>query len=318
MHTIVVASLLRYVSYSKNVLTFDQIDLIASATVNDQMISSTHGKGIDRKEFDEELQKRITLVADSYTPERISIGVKSFICEGGDIEEETESCLLLADMFDGRKIKDEYNWNNDVYEKLKGFLFETTSKKQAYQIYLDTHTSIAFAIGRIFNSKIGINIFPMQKTATKGIELWDVNLSSKRNYCNWDILYETFCENQYDTALILNVTRNIHKDVIDFIKENNLTIGRIINCTPSEGGTTNFSIVDGNHAAILANAVYNAISQRTTKERQAILHIFASAPNAFMFFLGQNSMGFGKCILYEYDFEQRKSCSYSPSIDFTG
>ena len=97
-----------------------------------------------------------------------------------------------------------------------------------------------------------------------------------------------------------------------------LTIGRIINCTPSEGGTTNFSIVDGNHAAILANAVYNAISQRTTKERQAILHIFASAPNAFMFFLGQNSMGFGKCILYEYDFEQRKSCSYSPSIDFTG
>lgn len=188
LHTIVVASLLRYVSYSKNVLTFDQIDLIASATVNDQMISSTHGKGIDRKEFDEELQKRITLVADSYTPERISIGVKSFICEGGDIEEETESCLSLTDMFDDRKIKDEYNWNNDVYEKLKEFLFETTSKKQAYQIYLDTHTSIAFAAGRILNSKIGINIFPMQKTATKGIELWDVKLSSKRNYCNWDIL----------------------------------------------------------------------------------------------------------------------------------
>ena len=87
LHTIVVASLLRYVSYSKNVLTFDQIDLIASATVNDQMISSTHGKGIDRKEFDEELQKRITLVADSYTPERISIGVKSFICESGAIED---------------------------------------------------------------------------------------------------------------------------------------------------------------------------------------------------------------------------------------
>lgn len=97
-------------------MTFDQIDLIASATVNDQMISSTHGKGIDRKEFDEELQKRITLVANSYTPERISIGVKSFICEGGDIEEKTESCLSLTDLFDGRKIKDEYNWNNDVYE----------------------------------------------------------------------------------------------------------------------------------------------------------------------------------------------------------
>ena len=75
------------------------------------------------------------------------------------MEEETESCLSLTDIFDDRKIKDEYNWNNDVYEKLKEFLFETTSKKQAYQIYLDTHTSIAFAAGRIFNSKIGCLLY---------------------------------------------------------------------------------------------------------------------------------------------------------------
>ena len=105
--------------------------------------------------------------------------------------------------------------------------------------------------------------------------------------------------------------------LVKFIKENNLSIGFIINCTPSDVGATNFSIEDGTHATALANSVYNAIGRRSTVERRATLHIFAAAPNAFMFFLGQNSVGFGKCILYEYDFEQRNSCTYSQSISFT-
>ena len=103
---------------------------------------------------------------------------------------------------------------------------------------------------------------------------------------------------------------------LEYIKENNLSIGRIINCTPNEGGATNFSIENGNHAATLANSIYSAIAHRSTVERRATLHIFAAAPNAFMFFLGQISRGFGKCVLYEYDFEQRDSCSYSESISF--
>ena len=149
-----------------------------------------------------------------------------------------------------------------------------------------------------------------------GTKLWDVKLSSKKSYSNWSISHEEFEKNQFDTALILNVTRPIYKDVLEYIKENNLSIGRIINCTPNEGGATNFSIENGNHAATLANSIYSAIAQRSTAERRATLHIFAAAPNAFMFFLGQISRGFGKCVLYEYDFEQRDSCSYAESISF--
>lgn len=59
LEKIVRDSLHKYISYSNRMMSFDQISFIASATVNDQMISSTHGKGIDRKEFDEELEKRI-------------------------------------------------------------------------------------------------------------------------------------------------------------------------------------------------------------------------------------------------------------------
>lgn len=316
LQKIVRDSLHKYISRDGQVITFDQVSFIASATVNDQMISSTHGKGIDRKTFDEELEKRILLVADKYSPKRISIGIKSFTRGAVHLEDET-MCLSLLDKFDGRNLKNGYDWNNDIYPKLRDFLIENTNNKHAYQVFLDTHASLAFAAGQVLDSKSGINVFPIQKSATNGTELWDVKLLSKRNYSNWDISHEMFDENQFDSALILNVTRPIYNDVVEYIKENNLSIGRIINCTPSEIGATNFSIEDGNHAAALANSVYNAIAQRTTVERRATLHIFASAPNAFMFFLGQNSRGFGKCVLYEYDFEQRDSCSYSKSINFT-
>jgi len=308
-------SLLQYISHRNRMLTFNQISFIASATVNDQMIASTHGKGIDRKEFDKELEKRIFLIADEYSPKRISIAVTSFP-RGAVHLEDKAMCLSLLDKFDGRNLKNGYDWNNDIYPKLREFLISNTNNEHAYKVILDAHASIAFAVGHILDSKSGINVFPIQKTAMNGTELWDVKLSSKKSYSNWSISHEKFRENQFDTALILNVTRPIYNDVIEYIKENNLSIGRIINCTPNEVGATNFSIENGNHAATLANSIYSAITQRSSVERRATLHIFAAAPNAFMFFLGQISRGFGKCILYEYDFEQRDSCSYSKSISF--
>lgn len=316
LEKIVRDSLHRYISYSNQMMTFDQISFIASATVNDQMISSTHGKGIDRKEFDEELEKRILLVADKYSPKRIPVSIISFSRGAVHLEDETMR-LSLLDKFDDRNLKNEYDWNDDIYPKLRDFLIANTNNKHAYQIFLDTHASLAFAAGQVLDSKSGIDVFPIQKSATNGTELWDVKLSSKRNYSNWSISHEQFDEAQFDSALILNVTRPIYNDVVGYIKEKNLSIGRIINCTPNKNGATNFSIEDGTHAAALANSIYKAVAQRSSAERRATLHIFAAAPNAFMFFLGQNSRGFGKCVLYEYDFEQRDSCSYSPSINFT-
>lgn len=315
LEKIVRDSLHKYISYSNQMLSFDQISFIASATVNDQMISSTHGDGIDRKKFDEELEKRIFLIADKYSPKRISIAVTSFPRGAVHLEDRT-MCLSLVDKFDGRNLKSGYDWNNDIYPMLRDFLISNTKNEHAYQVFLDTHASLAFAAGYVLDSKSGINVFPIQKTAMNGTKLWDVKLSSKKSYSNWSISHEELEENQFDTALILNVTRPIYKDVLEYIKENNLSIGRIINCTPNEGGATNFSIENGNHAATLANSIYSAIAQRSTVERRATLHIFAAAPNAFMFFLGQISRGFGKCVLYEYDFEQRDSCSYSESISF--
>ena len=98
---------------------------------------------------------------------------------------------------------------------------------------------------------------------------------------------------------------NLLKGLDQYIKDKQLPIGRKICCSLEYYGATTFSIQDGTHASLLANSVYALLAQRSTAERRAPLHLFAAAPNAFMFFLGRVSRGFGKCILYEYDFEQR-------------
>ena len=155
LETLVRDSLLRYISNHNRMLTFDQISFIASATVNDQMISSTHGDGIDRKKFDEELEKRIFLIADEYSPKRISIAVTSFP-RGAVHLEDRAMCLSLVDKFDGRNLKNGYDWNNDIYPMLRDFLISNTKNVHAYQVFLDAHASLAFAAGRVLDSKSGI------------------------------------------------------------------------------------------------------------------------------------------------------------------
>lgn len=315
LEKLLIASLLKFTSYIKKKLSYEQIHFIASAIVTDQMISSTHGDGISRDEFQKDMEERIFLLADKYVVPRISIGIKSFSRGAENLEWETENCLSLINNFDGRFIKDGLDWNKDVYMEVEKFLCKSITKEKTYQLFLDVHSPIAFSAGGILDTKFGANIFPVQKTAG-GLQLWDVNMIRKEPYSAWNCEYEWICEECVDTALVINVTRNIRNDVIEYIKEFNIPIGRIINLELDISGATNFAIIDGNHASVLANSSYKAIKARSIKERQANLHIFAAAPNAFMFFLGQNSHGFGKCILYDYDFKQENICTYIPTIKF--
>lgn len=207
LEKIVRDSLHKYISYSNQMLSFNQISFIASATVNDQMISSTHGDGIDRKKFDEELEKRIFLIADKYSPKRISIAVTSFPRGAVHLEDKT-MCLSLVDKFDGRNLKSGYDWNNDIYPLLRDFLISNTKNEHAYQVFLDAHASLAFAAGYVLDSKSGINVFPIQKTAMNGTKLWDVKLSSKKSYSNWSISHEEFEKNQWTVEK--NINCNTH------------------------------------------------------------------------------------------------------------
>lgn len=315
LEKLLIASLVKFISYNHKPLLYEQIRFIASSIITDQMISSTHGNGISRDEFQKDMEEKIFMLADEYEIPRISIGIKSFSRGAETLEEKTESCLSLVSNFDGRFLKDDLDWNKDIYHEVEKFLCENINKEKAYQIFLDTHSAVAFSAGRVMDTKFGANIFPVQKTSN-GLKLWDIKMKQKEAYSTWSFTPEWINEECIDTALVINVTRNIRNDVIEYIKEFNIPIGRILNLELNESGATNFSIIDGGHASTLANSAYEAIKIRSLKERQANLHIFAAAPNAFMFFLGQNSHGFGKCILYDYDFKQENTCTYIQTIKF--
>jgi len=316
LQQIVRDSLHQYISKHDMIITFEQISFIAAAMSTDQMISSTHGQGIDRDVFIGELEKRIYMVADKCEPKRINLGIRSFARSSEKLDDATINTFCLLEKFEDRYLKEQYSWDEDIFKCLQEFLLSTTCDKEAYQISLDTHASIAFAAGRILDSKSGINIFPVQKTATNGSIFWNVKISNKRVYPDWVVKSEQIDNNKFDVALVLNVTKGINEAVVEYINEMELPIGRIIDCSLEADGATNVSIKDGTHAFRLADSIYNAVTKRTLSERRATLHIFASAPNAFMFFLGKCSWGFGKCILYEYDFNQSRCCTYIPSIKF--
>lgn len=308
-------SLHKYLSKRDEFVCFDKLGFIVDAMVNDQMLSSIIGDGIDRVNFEENLNNRLLFLSNEYKSDRISVGIQSFIRGAETLSADVDEYCDLRKYFDGRYLQGDYSWNEDIYTDLKNFVESKFNKSFKYQLFLETHSSISFSVGRLCDSKSGIDALPVQKSYTQGVALWDVDKSVEVNY-DWDVSFVSVDSDALDTALVLNVTRNICDDVLAYLYDERIAVSKVINCTPKDKKASSILIKNGTQAFCLADSVYNAVARRTTAERRSILHIFASAPNGFMFFLGKVSRGFGKCILYEYDFEQKRSCSYSPSISF--
>lgn len=306
--------------YTYNVghsLEHPQVSLLVDAMVEAQLLQSTKNGYTDRTTFDQELIDRIKLIIKKYTKVRKEIGILCFPRGSERLSQEVSIMLDLQNRFDGRFLKPDLDWTVDIGKPVQDFLKTNTVQQQAYQIILETHSSIAFAAGRVFDTKSGVDICPVQKTIS-GTEVWEINKLDQTEYQMWDVKHIAGDKGVFDTALILNVRYNIRSDVERYLSEKRIRVERIINCSLMNTGNTSFSIQNGTHAAKLAMEVYAALAKRSTVEKRAYLHIFAAAPNAFMFNLGQVSRPFGKCILYEYDFEQQDHCSYMPSIHFGG
>jgi hypothetical protein len=115
-----------------------------------------------------------------------------------------------------------------------------------------------------------------------------------------------------DVAFALGVTRPVLDDVQLYIKKSRLSLHRILPVTLAPAPAP-LGVRDGLHALQLAEVIAAKMRTRTIQERQGVLHLFASAPNALLFFLGQLSHGLGPIQLYEHDFEGGPG-AYSPSI----
>lgn len=243
------------------------------------------------------------------------IGIRSFMRFAEYMEDETEAMLDLVSSFEGRFIRERERWPQEIFPQVHDFLSKYARTTKPYHLLLDTHTSIAFAAGYCLEIKSGANVIPVQRVRN-GREVWQpLPEGSASSYLGWDRSDFSTASKEHDAAIAISVTHDVFGDVQDFVATELPQVSRILHCriAPQPG---NASVCDGAHAAQLAQALAALLKQRSRDERAGTLHIFAAAPNGFMFFLGQLARGFGACVIYEYDFESSAPGAYHASLSF--
>ncbi len=245
----------------------------------------------------------------------IPIGIRSFMRWAEHMEDETADMLCLVRHFDGRNVRNDRLWSDNIFPEVERFISKHSVSGKPSLLMLDTHASIAFASGYCLESKSGADIALVQRTRS-GKEVWRAQSSTNSgNYAGWSVADIECRSDGHDVAVAISVTHDVAGDVKDYVERTLPSVHRILACSveprPGPG-----AVVDGSHALVLVEELASLLKRRTRDERAAKLHIFASAPNAFMFFCGQMAKGFGQCTMYEYDFDSNALGAYQASISF--
>jgi hypothetical protein len=259
-----------------------------------------------------ELCKKEGLWVGSKQAESRRIGIRSFVRFAEHMEDDTTQLLSLDDLFDEREIQDSTSWNDAIPKRMEEFV-GGLQRGISYELRLDAHSSIAFVAGRCLNPKRGIEIGIIQRVLGREV-LWKpaIDATTAPPDSVWEIGGRVVREDGKDVAMVLSVSQDAVEDVMAFV-ESHPEIHRILTLSvlPAVGPT---AVKDSNHCLQLVQSVSTILKQRSGSEKEGVLHVFAAAPNGFMFLLGQLSQGFGKILLYEYDFDSNALGAYQPSI----
>lgn len=246
---------------------------------------------------------------------RYKVGIRSFARGTERLREETDAMLCLIDYFDGRRIRSDDLWHGDVFARLAVFLDEIIRDHQRIHLQLPALGSVAFAAGYCAESKLGVDVAPMQATA-EGPRIWAPHPRGVGEYSRWTFT-ETHVDGEgNDVALAIGAAHYITGDVEDYVASALPQVGRIITVAPL-AGPGDRAVVDGGHAKDLVDQICDRLKRhRTASERRGLLHIFSAAPNTLLFYLGQRARALGRCTLYEYDFDTVAPGAYAPSLSF--
>lgn len=245
--------------------------------------------------------------------ESLRLVVRSLEGRGRNLERTAQLVLNLTSHFRGRFIRDEALWREAVYPKLCDFLKRNVDEDQPLRLALPAHTSIAFAAGYCLEVKYGLNI-RVSQPSQDGTSYWGSSGAPAPEESFWRGEEDRpLAEDAKDVAVAISIARDVLPDVELYLKRTQLQISRILVATLKEDPSST-GVRDGDHAIHLAQQLEARIRSRSLHEREGVLHIFAAAPNAFTFRLGQLARGFGAIQLYEYDFDTNKPGGYMPSL----
>lgn len=249
-------------------------------------------------------------------PDAVRVGIRSFLRWAEHLEDQTDTFLDLVPHFDGRHIKSPELWQTRLWPEIESFVSKTFRADSRYHLYLPAHLTIGHAVGYLLDARSGIDVAPVQ-TSIGGTEIWRPSPTIPYGrYPGWRVEEYACPGSDTEVALSISVSQQIGEDVRYFVANHLPGVHRLIACT-IEPATGQKAVQNADHARALACALIERVkSLRTVDERRAPLHIFAAAPIAFAFFLGQIARGFGSHVLYEFDFEANTPSGYSPSLLF--
>lgn len=240
----------------------------------------------------------------------LPIAIRSFLGPASDLTGALpENTLLLTDAFRQRYLEDGQSWQSDIRPRVEAFLAAAAKRSRELRLILDAHASIAFLAGTVLNVKSGVDVHLIQKGRV-GARMWRADDGSTG---------ARFAERASslgtgrDIAVLMSAAQDVEPQVRPYISSQALDIGTMLSFS-FESGPSQQSITGGAHAAALAEQVANAIRRSKAEDPEAIVHVFASVPNAMLFFFGQQQQAIAPCVIYEFDFDRRGNKSYQPSF----
>ena len=242
----------------------------------------------------------------------LPIAIRSFLGPAADIVGAApEDTLLLTDDFRQRYLQADHEWQRDIRPKVETFLRTSVKKSAKLRLILDAHASIAFLAGAVLDLKSGVETQLVQKGRV-GSRTWHADDGSTSRGGSFDIV-EEMLDGKRDIAIAINVSQLATAQARSYVTAQLPRVGRLISFALS-GGPGQQNIAGGEHAAALAEQISNYVRTVTANNPDAVLHIFAAAPNSLLFYLGQHHQAIAPCTVYEFDFDRLMHKTYQPSF----
>lgn len=283
-----------------------------SAFIYDDLLAKLLAQG--RIEFDRdsfrEMARSEGILDDPPPREDVpAIGIRSFMHPIDNLENRCTRMLNLVPYFDGRYIRDPEDWERRVHPELRGFVLDAAQAGDQLRVILDTHVSLAFAVGALLNVKSGKRVEIEQRTG--GRRFWSVDDGTPdASWPEFVFEHEQLAEDQDEVAVTVSLTHDVTRDAGAFVTRRLPQVRDVLHCRP-EGGPSQHSVRCGRHAWQLAEALVRGLSElRSSRQRFSRVHFFLAGPNGFAFFLGQHQQTIGSAFVYEWDFDGLRDGGY--------
>jgi len=116
-----------------------------------------------------------------------------------------------------------------------------------------------------------------------------------------------------DIAVGLSVTHDVHRDVKEYLASGHGPSVRSLMLLKPTGGPSTNSVQGPDHTHRLTMDML-PILQMAHPHHRGRVHLFFACPNALMFLIGRHREALGPIALYEFDFANERTGSYTLSF----